>query len=269
MSSQTESLFRNDDPAFEPQESSAARWFRWFVYGFVGLCAAGVAVWVLTGSPDKPVPVIKGPSSPDRAAATNDPARVPHQDQPIYERLAAGSNPDRGKELLPAAEQPMTRDQLNAAIAAQQGGGTQTPPATAPPSAANQAANTGPAADAPGSGAAVASLPPSGSDPAGQAPAANNAPPAVTRDANPAAPAFRIQVASVANEGQAKAEWARISSRHPDLLSRLQGFYPEFTNSRGNTYTRVQGGPLVDKALAELLCSQLKARKVDCFVIDP
>lgn len=258
MSSQTESLFRNDDPAYEPQESSAARWFRWFVYGFVGLCAAGIAVWVLTGSPDKPVPTIKGPASPDRAAATDDPARVPHQDQPIYERLAAGSNPNRGKELLPAAEQPMTRDQLNAAIAAQQGTGTETPSASAS-SAANQA-------DA---GTPAASLPPSGSDPAAQAPAASNAPPAVTKDANPAAPAFHIQVASVANEDQAKAEWARISSRHPDLLSRLQGFYPQFTNSKGNTYTRVQGGPLVDKALAELLCSQLKARKVDCFVIEP
>jgi cell division protein FtsN len=258
VSSQTESLFRNDDPAYEPQESSAARWFRWFVYGFVGLCAAGIAVWVLTGSPDKPVPTIKGPASPDRAAAGDDPARVPHQDQPIYERLAAGSNPDRGTELLPAAEQPMTRDQLNAAIAAQQGTGTETP-ATAAPAAADQT----------DTGTPVASLPPSGSDPAAPSPAASNAPPAVTKDANPAASAFHIQVASVANEDQAKAEWARISSRHPDLLSRLQGFYPEFTNSRGNTYTRVQGGPLVDKALAELLCSQLKARKVDCFVIEP
>ena len=76
-------------------------------------------------------------------------------------------------------------------------------------------------------------------------------------------------MASVGNADQAAAEWGRISSRHPDLLSRLKGFYPEFTSSSGNTYTRVQGGPLVDKALAELLCSQLKARKVDCFVIEP
>ncbi len=265
MSSQTETLFRNDDPAYEPQESSAARWFRWFVYGFVGLCAAGIAVWVLTGSPDKSIPTIKGPSSPDRAAATDDPARVPHQDQPIYERLSAGSNPDRGKELLPPAEQPMTRDQLNATIAAQQGGGTESPPATTAPAPVTNP----PDADAQGTDTPVASLPPSGNDPATQAPVARNAPPAVTKDPNPAAPAYHVQIASVANEDQAKAEWARISSRHPDLLGRLQGFYPEFTNSRGNTYTRVQGGPLVDKALAELLCSQLKARKVDCFVIEP
>lgn len=256
MSSDSESLFRNDDPAYEPREGAAARWFRWFVYGFVGLLAAGVAVWVLTGSPDKPVPTIKGSAGPDRVAPGEDPARVPHQDQPIYERLAAGSDPDRGRELLPAAEQPMTRDQLAAAIGSQQGNAAPAPQAQGAPQAAS-------------SGGQAQGQQPSDAQTAALPPAAANAPPSATRNANPAEPAFRIQVASVANADQAKAEWARISSRHADLLGRLQGFYPEFTSSSGNTFTRVQGGPLVDKALAEMLCSQLRARKVDCFVIEP
>lgn len=267
MSSQSEGLFRNDDPAYEPQESTAARLFRWFIYGFVGICVAGVAVWVLTGSPDQPVPTIKGSAMPDRVAPTEDAARVPHQDQPIYERLAAGSDPDRGRELLPRAEQPMTRDQLAAVVDSQSPPETkQLQTASPPASMPSSDAATGPAdyapetpAEAPHGDTQTAALPPT----------TNHAPPSVTKQANPAEPAFRIQVASVGNADQAQAEWARISSRHPDLLSRLKGFYPVFTNSRGATYTRVQGGPLVDKALAEMLCSQLKARKVDCFVVEP
>jgi cell division septation protein DedD len=255
VSSQSEGLFRNDDPAYEPRESGAARWFRWFVYGFVGLCIAGVAVWVLSGKPEHSVPTIKGSALPDREAAGEDPARVAHQDQPIYERLAAGSDPDRGRELLPAAEQPMTREQLAASI------GKQTP----------SAAGQGQSAVPPAKAEAVAPSEPATANQTAAAPPAAQpaARPSTAKQSNPAEPSFRIQVASVGNADQAAAEWGRISSRHPDLLSRLKGFYPEFTSSSGNTYTRVQGGPLVDKALAELLCSQLKARKVDCFVIEP
>ncbi len=272
MSSQSEGLFRNDDPDYEPQEGTAARLFRWFVYGFVGILVAGVAVWVLSGSPDKPVPTIKGSATPDRMDAPQDAARVPHQDQPIYERLAAGSAPDRGQELLPGAEQPMTRAQLAAVVDGQSSSGTNQTPTTSPPAATPSsearagdtkvdAADSAPETPAP--------TPRADTETAAVPPSASHAPPSVTKDASPAEPAFRIQVASVGNADQAAAEWARISSRHPDLLSWLKGFYPEFTSSSGNTFTRVQGGPLVDKALAELLCSQLKARKVDCFVVDP
>lgn len=255
MSSEGEGLFRQDDPAYEPRESGAARGFRWFVYGFVGLCLAGVAVWVLSGRPDQPVPTIKGSAAPDRMEASEDSARVAHQDQPIYERLAAGSNTDRGKELLPGAEQPMSRDQLAAVIEKQTPASTDQAGVSVPPT--NDPAATQPSAE---TGQQTAAIPPV---------AKNVVPPSVTKLKHPATPAFRIQVASVGNADQAEAEWGRISSRHPDLLSRLSGFYPKFTSSSGSTYTRVQGGPLVDKALAELLCSQLKARKVDCFVIDP
>ncbi len=258
MSSQSDGLFRQDDPAYEPQESGAACGFRWFIFGFIGLCVAGIAVWVLSGRPDHPVPTIKGSTAPDRMEAAEDSARVAHQDQPIYERLAAGSNPDRGKELLPGAEQPMSREQLAAAIEKQ---------VPASPNQVDTAKVVAPAVTAP-----MGAEPPSdtGDHTAAIPPAAKTVtPPSVTKQSNPAEPLFRIQVASVRNPDQAEAEWARISNRHSDLLGRLKGFYPQFTSSSGSTYTRVQGGPLVDKALAELLCSQLKARKVDCFVIEP
>ena len=263
MTSQTESLFRNDDPAYEPQESSAARLFRWFIYGFAGLCAAGVLVWVLTGNPDKPVPVIKGSGTPDRAAAADDPARVSGQDQPIYERLAAGSNTERGQELLPASEQPMSREQLAAAIDRQQ---LPAVPSAAEPADSPQVPAGSDAAAPATTGGGEQAAPPA-ADPA--PPAQVNAPPAVTKQAEAQTSGYWIQVASVLTEDQAKSEWARISRQNSDLLARLEGLYPTFTNSKGNTYYRVQGGPLVDEALANLLCSQLKARKVDCLVIEP
>ena len=166
----------------------------------------------------------------------------------------------------------LNRDQLAAVVERQSpaapAGEQSTQPSAAVP---GDAAPSGAAATAAGVNGTSAAETPASQDTqvAALPPATPNAPPTVTKDTNPAEPSFRIQVASVGNADQAQAEWARISNRHPDLLGRLQGFYPEFTSSNGNTYTRVQGGPLVDKALAELLCSQLKARKVDCFVIEP
>ncbi|MGY9055117.1 MAG: SPOR domain-containing protein [Alphaproteobacteria bacterium] len=244
MFSRNEPEHINDDPAFEVRETGRWRLFRWFVYPFVAFCAATVVVWALSGKPDTEPQVIKGSSTPDRAQPADDSNRVRHQDQPIYERLAAGSETDRGQELLPGAEKPMSRAELAAKV------GSPAPVAAVP--------------SAPG-GHQSAALPPAATPPT---PAVK--PPVTTRaPASNTQPNFRIQIASVANEDQAQAEWGRISSRHPDLLGRLEGYYPSFTSSGGQSYVRVQAGPLVDKALAELLCSQLKARKVDCFVIEP
>jgi cell division septation protein DedD len=276
VTSPTEPLFRNDDPAYEPQESRAARWFRRFVFGFVGLCAAGVAVWVLTGRPDRPVPTIEGSAVPDRMVAGEDSARVPHQDQPIYERLTAGSDPSRGRELLPESEQPMPRGALQATLDRQTAAARPVAPSQPPPSQVT------PVPLAPAQSAAAPS-PPAPVEPQAVPPAAPPGIPQPATAARPAAPpaasappaanpavegGYRIQVASVGSAAQAEAEWARIKGRNGDLLGRLNGFFPAYQTA-GGTFIRVQGGPLVDKTLAEMLCGQLKTRKVDCFVVEP
>ncbi|HKK28958.1 MAG TPA: SPOR domain-containing protein [Alphaproteobacteria bacterium] len=277
MSSQTDGPFRNDDPEHEVQESRAARWFRWFVYGFVALCAGTLIVWALSGKPEREVGVIRAPDIPDRAPPVEDPSRVTNQDQPIYERLAAGTSSERGQELLPPAERPMSQDQLSALL-----------DGPAPPEEEEQkpeeqqtAALSHPAGPAaPGQGEPE-SVPdsdtpdPKPSTEDGALPEAGGLetvppPPSVVKQPEaPAAPSFRIQIASVRTPDQAEAEWGRVSNRHPDLLGRLSPFYPTHESGARGTYVRVQAGPLIDKALAELLCSQLKARKVDCFVVEP
>ena len=260
MFSQAEPLFRNDDPAFEPRESRGAKWFRYFALGFTALCGMTVLVWALSGKPAPEVKHFGKPAGLDRVTATDDPNRVPNQDQPIYDRIGAGTSGERGRELLPGAEPALNRNELAARLNPSTSDSGDSP-ATGTPHTDNNSAD----------GAAASSAPPA---------AAKNDPPAQpsAADANATGDAttvaalatdFRIQIASVRTEQQAEAEWRRIKNRHADLLGKLSSFYPKHESGSRGTYYRVQAGPLVDKALADLLCSQLKARKVDCFVLSP
>jgi cell division septation protein DedD len=270
MATQTESPFRHDDPAHEPRDGRSVRWFRWFVYAFVGLLALTVIVWALSGKPDRPAPVISGPSSPDREMPAEDSSRVPYQDQPIYERLAAGSDPGRGKELLPAAEVPMSRQQLATAIGVPESPPQRPPAASADSTLPDQLAAVRPPLTDSAPLSPVAPPPNASAGTPDQVSATRPAPPSSLAKEGDAMPdGFRIQIASVRTRDQAAAEWARVSGRNPDLLSRLDPYYAQHSAGDRGDFVRVQGGPLVDKTLAEMLCSQLKARKVDCLVITP
>lgn len=116
-------------------------------------------------------------------------------------------------------------------------------------------------------------------EPAAPLPSARSVPPAEPepRRAEPApAPAlaslppdsvYRIQVGAVRNRSDAQREWRRLRQRNSDILGSLQMFVQE-VNIRGKgTFHRIQAGPLPDKALAELACGNLRARKVPCFVV--
>lgn len=247
---------RNDDPEHDAQRAGPLkRWFRWFVLGLAALLLATLGVWVLTGPPPGPAPVIEGPKLPDRRDPGDQSALVPNQDQPIYQNVAPGSETDRGEDLLALPEPPMDRDAVTAQAEAQdrarQPG---SPPAiAAPPNAAPSAA---PASPTP---------PPTAAPPP---PAPSTSPPAATAPPPPSQQ-YRIQIASVRTEDQAEAEWKRVAGRYPELLGRLTPYYERFETNNSGVYYRVQGGPLIDEALAELLCAQLKARKVPCLVIAP
>lgn len=265
---------RNDDPEHETRTTGPlGRWFRWFVFGFAAILFATLSVWVLTGPPPGPAPVITGPELPDRRAPTDQSNLVPNQDQPIYESVAPGTEAGRGQDLLALPERPLDRAGVAAQLQAQDNART----ADAGADSQQQAALP-PDSDAPGSvPAPPGSSPPEAepSDPTQSEPpqSARIQPvppqPPIMDSEPPPSQQYRIQIASVRTEDQAKAEWARVSSRHPDLLSRLDPSYVRFETQNSGTYYRVQGGPLVDEALASLLCSQLKSRKVPCLVISP
>lgn len=267
------------------------RWFRWFVLGFAALFLATLAVWVLTGPPPGPAPVVTGPNLPDRRAPEDQSGLVPNQDQPIYESVAPGSETGRGQDLLAMPERPLDQPgvmaQAEAQDATRSGAGTgnqsmagtagqttdePTEPAAPPPTASTGTDSTPPSPSAAEGESDARDQPPTPTQPVPPRPPETAG--RAVADSSPATPAasdqqYRIQIASVRTEEQAAAEWKRVADRHPDLLSRLTPSYERYETGNSGVYYRVQGGPLIDKALADLLCGQLKSRKVPCIVISP
>jgi hypothetical protein len=246
---------RNDDPEHEPRAGFLKRGFRWFVVVLVVALAGGLAVWVVTGpAPNKPK-LIASDNLPDRRAPEDQSSLVPNQDQPIYEQVSPGHETDRGQELLKEPEKPMDQTAVKAQAEAQDRLRAQNP-------------NSEQVAEA-GKPEAVPTTKPTGTAPPPSPPLSIPKIPLDTTPPSPPTQDVKIQVASVRTPEQAEAEWKRVSGRHPDLLSRLIPSYDRFDSQSGATYYRVQGGPLPDKELANLLCAQLEARKVDCIVVSP
>jgi TPR repeat protein len=79
---------------------------------------------------------------------------------------------------------------------------------------------------------------------------------------------FRVQVASVPNEGEAVREWRRMQRRFPDALGALQSQFAAFDAPDGSKIYRVQGGPL-DEETARATCAKLRTDGATCFVIRP
>lgn len=81
---------------------------------------------------------------------------------------------------------------------------------------------------------------------------------------------YKVQLASMRSEPQARASWARLQKAHPAQLGKLSLHIQKVTlkNKKG-TYYRVQAGPLADAAAAGKLCATLKARKQGCLVVRP
>jgi cell division septation protein DedD len=129
-------------------------------------------------------------------------------------------------------------------------------PAAAPPM-------TGPIA--PAQPAPVPATPPAA---AKSAAAAAPAKPAAAA-APVAAGAWRIQLAAMRSEDEAKHEWARLQKKHPDLLGKLSLAVQKVTLAGKGEFFRVQGGPLSDRQAAAALCERLKAAQVSCLAVKP
>ena len=272
---------RNDDPDHEVRPPLLVRGFRWFVIIFAALLLSTLAIWVFTGTPEGPPPVIVGPETPERRAPEDQSSMVPNQDQPIYERVAPGTTPGRGEELLAEPERPLRQDEIVAqvqterpaeppagAAADSSTAPVQTPAETSePPIAPAQP----PTAEPTEGGSEQPPQPPAPPTQSESPPASSPAPAAEAPSTSPppSSGMYRIQIASVRTQEQAEAEWKRVADRYPDLLSRLKPIYERFETNNKGVYYRVQAGPLIDEALADLLCAQLTARKVGCFVIAP
>jgi hypothetical protein len=99
-------------------------------------------------------------------------------------------------------------------------------------------------------------------------------PPAAPAQSAPTTPAssagngWRIQIAALRSEADARAEWSKKQSANPDLLGNLAVQIQEATVN-GTTYYRIRGGPLSDGAAAKALCAQMKAKSLACIPVAP
>ena len=79
-------------------------------------------------------------------------------------------------------------------------------------------------------------------------------------------PSYRIQLAAVREEADARRAWNLFQS---DLAETLSGLDPiiERADTANGIFYRVQIGPFANLAGAESLCEELKQRNASCFVI--
>jgi hypothetical protein len=77
---------------------------------------------------------------------------------------------------------------------------------------------------------------------------------------------YRIQLAAVRDESDARRAWGLFQNSLGDVVGGLDPIIERADTANG-TFYRVQVGPFASLAAAESLCEQLKQRNASCFVI--
>ena len=82
--------------------------------------------------------------------------------------------------------------------------------------------------------------------------------------------AYQIQIAAVRTPERATSEWARLKSKHGDLLSgySLNVVRADLGPTKGIFY-RLRAGPIAWEDVAKVLCDNLGKRKVGCLIVRP
>ena len=205
--------------------------------GVLSVIALGGVLWfgyrALLGSSDADLPVVAAPKG-DYKVAPKDPGGldIDHQDASIYEALVRG-RPGAVPETigpLPEVPRPVVPR-----------------PAPGPAETGRKAAPM--PVPAPRDGSATASAPPVPR-------------PQSSRPEPEAASEVFVQLGAFGTDAAAREAWGALKKRHGDLLGRMNAeFVP------GSGVVRVRAGPVSTPALAQIVCEQLKARNVDCFIV--
>ena len=134
-------------------------------------------------------------------------------------------------------------------------------PATTGQATTGQAAGTQTATAAPSVPAATTADQGTG-DAGTAAPAA----PAPANDAPTAAGNYRVQLAALKTEADAKTAWKRLAAKYPDVLGSLALHLEKVDLGTKGIYYRVQAGPFTDKNAARDICTKLKPKGQPCLV---
>lgn len=207
--------------------------------GVLSVVALGALLWfgyrALLLPSDADLPVVKAPKGHYKVAP-EDPGglNVDHQDVNIYEALVRGRPGAVPETIGPLPEAPRPVVPPPAPAPAPEEAGRTTVPAPMP---------------APRGGSETAALPP-----------APPKPPAA-REPGAESEVF-VQLGAFGTKAAAREAWKALKERHGDLLGRMDAEFPP-----GDGVVRVHAGPVSTQALAQLVCEQLKARNVDCFIV--
>ncbi|MEX2201662.1 MAG: SPOR domain-containing protein, partial [Dongiaceae bacterium] len=81
---------------------------------------------------------------------------------------------------------------------------------------------------------------------------------------------YRVQLAAVRSEADARTTWAQLQQKLPELLGSLSLHIEQIDlgGDKGIFY-RVQATPLADHSSAQALCGNLASRGQDCLVVRP
>jgi hypothetical protein len=135
---------------------------------------------------------------------------------------------------------------------------------TTAPATTGQAAGTQTATTAPSAPAATDTQGTTATDQAATGTAATA--PAPANDAPTAAGNYRVQLAALKTEADAKTAWKRLAAKYPDILGPLAMHIEKVDLGTKGIYYRVQAGPFTDKNAARDVCAKLTPKGQPCLV---
>ncbi|MEX1108592.1 MAG: SPOR domain-containing protein [Dongiaceae bacterium] len=206
---------------------------------------------------------------------------IPDQDREIFNTLDGSTESEQAVEQLvpppeepvvPAAPEPVTAAAEPDVIAVDENGlpvvVAPDPAALAVEADAATAATEEAAAD---DAAAVADALAAAAASAAAEPAPDvAAEPEAVETASLPPGSYRVQLAAVRSEADARTIWAQLQQKLPELLGDLSLFIERIDlGSDKGIFYRVQAAPLVDHQSAQKLCGNLSARGQDCLVVRP
>lgn len=81
-------------------------------------------------------------------------------------------------------------------------------------------------------------------------------------------PGYRVQLAAVRAQDDARRAWADLVDRLGTLVSGQEPLYERAETANG-VFTRIQLGPFASEQAAERLCAEVQRNKASCFVVAP
>jgi hypothetical protein len=240
-----------------------------FAGGLGVVLIALISASAIVGRHSGEVPVVIADSRPIREKPVNPGGmKIDGAENDVF----SGGSDTSDARLAPAPESPNAKAlHVGAAPPPAHAAGAVEAPAPVtfePPSAPAGDANPAVAAVAPPAAKPVPAKAPAGiAQPAVKSVPAK--PPVAASETHAATPGHQpmVQLAALTSEDAARAEWAQLTKKMPDLLNGRQPSYSR-TERDGHTFWRVRTMGFTDVAQARSFCDRVRTKGAGCSVAD-